>query len=115
MEHYTIAARNQIFAATRDQLKHLRTSLRRGVHPNLALNLVLELMTAGLNASGFSERQRWELIQAADYTGPEIRLSPLAEWWPWEALGRKPNVPEDLVEVSICFSQPFSYAPLTIT
>lgn len=64
------------------------------------MDLVVEVMTAGLNAPGFSERQRWELMQAAEYQGTEIRLSPLAEWWPWEALGRKANVPEDLIEVS---------------
>ena len=99
MENYTIATRNQLFAATRDQLHHLLAALRRGGVSKLNMELVVELMTAGLNAPGFSERQRWELMQAAEYHGPEIRLSPLAEWWPWEALGRKANMPEDLVEV----------------
>lgn len=67
----------------------------------LSTDLLWELMIAGLNAPGFSERQRWELIQAAEYQGPHIGLSPLAEWWPWEVLGRKAYVPEDLVEVSV--------------
>lgn len=77
----------------------MMTALRRGGQPKLSTNLLWELMIAGLNAPGFSERQRWELIQAAEYQGPNVGLSPLAEWWPWEALGRKAYVPEDLVDV----------------
>lgn len=56
-------------------------------------------MLAGLNASGFSEKQRWELVQAAEYVGGEVKLSPLMKWWPWEALSRKAGSGEDVIEV----------------
>jgi hypothetical protein len=82
-------------------LKHLVVFLKRGGLPNLDYNLLLELMITGLNAKGFSERQRWELIQAAEYTGQGIRISPLAQFWPWQVLGRRAGTEEDVVQVSI--------------
>lgn len=82
-------------------LKHLVSFLRRGGLPNVDYNLLLELMITGLNANGFSESQRWELVKAAEYTGQEVRISPLAQWWPWEALNRKAGTEEDVVKVNI--------------
>ena len=99
VEHYTVATRNQIFTATRDQVKTLVANLKRGGGPNLSQSLLTELMLAGLNASGFSENQRWELVQAAEYVGGEVKLSPLMKWWPWETLGRKAGSEEDVIEV----------------
>lgn len=99
VEHYTVATRNQIFTATRDQIKTLVTSLKRGGAANVNQSLLTELMLAGLNASGFSEKQRWELVEAAEYVGGEVKLSPLMKWWPWETLGRKIGSEEDVIEV----------------
>jgi len=67
--------------------------------------LLQDLLLAGLNASGFSESQRWDLVGAAKWAGEKIRVSPLARWWPFEVLGRKMGVEEDVVEVSLtsCF------------
>ncbi|MCJ1466219.1 hypothetical protein MMC07_004838 [Pseudocyphellaria aurata] len=98
VEHYTVATRNQIFAATRDQIKTLVVSLKRGGAPNLTQSLLTDLMLAGLNAAGFSEKQRWELVQAAEYVGGEVKLSPLMKWWPWEALGRKVGSEEEVIK-----------------
>lgn len=84
-------------------IKHLVTSLKRGGVPNLDYNLLLEVMITGLNAPGFGEKQRWELIQAAEYLGQEIRISPLAQWWPWQVLGRRAGIDEDVVKVNGCY------------
>lgn len=100
VENYTVATRNQLFTATRDQIKTLVTSLKRGGAPNLSQSLLTELMLAGLNASGFSEKQRWELVEAAEYVGGEVKLSPLMKWWPWETVGRKIGSEEEVIEVS---------------
>ncbi len=78
--------------------------------------LLQDLLLAGLNASGFSESQRWDLVQAAEWAGEKIRISPLARWWPFEVLGRKMGVEEDVVEVSLalflCYSWGFGSSPL---
>lgn len=83
-------------------LRQLVFFLKRGGLPNVDYNLLLEYMITGLNATGFSERQRWELVQAAEYSGQDVRISPLAQWWPWEALRRRAGTEEDVVKVRIC-------------
>ena len=100
VDNYTITTRDQLFTATRDQLRALTSTVNRGGLPGLTENLLNDLLMAGLNAHGFSERQRWELRQAAGFVGTRIAMSPLAQWWPFEALGRKAGVEEDVVEVS---------------
>lgn len=99
VQHYTLTTRNQIFAATRDQIKILVNNLKRGGGLNITQALLTELMIAGLNSPGFSESQRWELVQVSEYVGGEVKLSPLMKWWPWEALGRKAGSEEDVVQV----------------
>lgn len=99
VQHYTLTTRNQIFAATRDQVKILVNNLKRGGGLNINQALLTELMIAGLNSPGFSESQRWELVQVSEYVGGEVKLSPLMKWWPWEALGRKAGSEEDVVQV----------------
>ena len=81
-------------------MRQLVFTLKRDRVLNLDKELLFQLLLAGLNAPGFSERQRWELLEAAEYRGDDIRLSPLSQWWPWEALGRRAGVPEDVIEVS---------------
>lgn len=128
-QHYSLATRNQIFAATRSMLHILSTKLsknhkpsaggfddyssassygspvKRGESrlsdsPHITEDLLKDLLSAALNAAGFSERQRWELSEATDYTRYLFRISPLTQWWPFEVLGRKPHVDEDVIEVS---------------
>ena len=41
------------------------------------------------------------MVGAAKWAGEKIRVSPLARWWPFEVLGRKVEVEEDVVEVSL--------------
>ena len=102
MDYYTLGTREQVFNTARDMLRHLVYFLRRGGLSNVNHNLLFEYMITGLNAPGFSERQRWELVQVAEHTGQSIRISPLSQWWPWEALGRRPGIEEDVVQVRIC-------------
>ena len=69
--------------------------------PHITEELLKDLLSAALNAAGFSERQRWELSEATDFARHHFRISPLSQWWPFEVLGRKPNIDEDVVEVSM--------------
>ena len=129
-EHYTLATRNQIFAATRSMLHILSINLSKGYRssaggfdehssassygspvrrsgsrfrgcPNITEDLLTDLLSAALNAAGFSEKQRWELSEATDYARHQFRISPSSQWWPFEVLGRKPHMDEDVVEVGI--------------
>jgi len=118
----TLGTRNAIFEAVLGQIRVLISILRRttsytilGCPSNtqtshwsatygatgLTQALLQDLLLAGLNASGFSESQRWHLVGAAEWVGEKIRVSPLARWWPFEVLGRKVEVEEDVVEVSL--------------
>lgn len=71
--------------------------------------LLEELLLAGLNAAGFSERQRWELVTLAEWAGDKVRISPLSRVWPFECVGRKAGVEEDVVEVSLPHAIPFPF------
>ena len=128
--HYTLATRNQIFAATRSMLHILtinvsksykssaggfdehgsvspydspagRSGSKNLASPHISEDLLKDLLSAALNAAGFSERQRWELSEATDNVRQQIRISPLSQWWPFEVLGRKPHIDEDVIEVRI--------------
>ena len=132
-QHYTLATRNQIFAATRSMLHILSINLSKGYNPStlgledyssvssygspvkrggpkfrgsphITEDLLKDLLSAALNAAGFSEKQRWELFEATDHARHHFRISPLSQWWPFEVLGRKPHVDEDVVEVSLGIS-----------
>ena len=73
----------------------------RGSSPNITEDLLKDLLSAALNAAGFSERQRWELSEATDHARHHFRISPLSQWWPFEVLGRRSHMDEDVVEASI--------------
>ena len=68
--------------------------------PVLTEALLHDLLMAALNAPGFSERQRWELFEISGYARSHFRVSPLLQYWPFEVLGRKPNMEEDVREVT---------------
>ena len=62
--------------------------------------LLTELLRTALNAPGFSELQRWELYHCvgADLNiRQNFNISPLGQHWPFEALGRKRAMEEDVV------------------
>ena len=79
----------------------MRSGFRSRDSPSITEDLLKDLLSAALNAGGFSERQRWELSEATDHARHHFRLSPLSQWWPFEVLGRRPHMDEDVVEVSI--------------
>ena len=92
-------------------LTQLLTTVKRGRSPGLSEVLLSELLSAGLNAAGFSEHQKWALKSLVEQAivGPlsalgggmvTVRMSPVMRWWPWEVLGRKAGVEEDVVLVS---------------
>ena len=66
----------------------------------LTSELLTDLLYAGLNAPGFSEKQKWDLCQAADWGAKSVAISPLAKGWPWLVLARKPDWDDDVVMVS---------------
>ena len=63
--------------------------------------LLTDLLMAALNAPGFSEKQRWELREASDFAGQRVRISPLAQVWPFEVLCRKAGFDDDVIRVRI--------------
>ena len=74
--------------------------------PILNQQLIQDLLSAGLNAAGFSEKQRWELYEMCDYARHHFNVSPYLQYWPFEALGRKPRIEEDVIEVSSFLTPP---------
>ncbi|KAL8950327.1 MAG: hypothetical protein Q9222_003632 [Ikaeria aurantiellina] len=100
VDYYTLANRNEMFDATADLIELLADQLSRGNEawaPHLSESLLTELLYAGLNAPGFSEQQRWELCLKAGPVGTKVRMSPLAQYWPFEVVGRKAKMDEDVV------------------
>ncbi|KAL8963389.1 MAG: hypothetical protein Q9193_000342 [Seirophora villosa] len=100
VDRYTLRTRNEIYRQTLRLIALLVDQLRRGHEaylPHLSESLLTELLYAGLNAPAFSEQQRWHLCQAGGPAGERIRMSPLAPYWPFDVLGRKAGVDEDVV------------------
>ena len=106
--HYTMATRTHIFQTTRQMLHILTINVHKPYNsdwsghtgwPLLTEALLHDLLMAAVNALGFSEKQRWELFEISGYARSRFRVSPLLQYWPFEVLGRKPNVEEDVVEV----------------
>ncbi len=102
INNYTLGERDTIFKATRDSVRALTDQLTRGVaQPPLTLQLLQELVHAGLEAPGFSETQRAQIIDAAGgLVGIPVYVTPIAGIWPFEVLQRKDDVSEELVQVS---------------
>ena len=73
--------------------------------------LLKELLSAALNASGFSEMQRSELNAVVDPAHRVFLISPLTKWWPFQALGRRRGIEEDVVEVSPLFLESIILSP----
>ena len=112
----TLQTRNSLFLALRDQLRVLVSILKKSTssgyssagphsiagygHPALTHSLLDDLLLAGLNAPGISEKQKWELVITAEWAGMKVRISPLAGWWPFEVVGRRQGFEEEVVEVS---------------
>ena len=67
----------------------------------LTPQLLKDLLSAALNAPGFSEKQRWELYQSSEHGRESYRMSPLLQYWPFEVLSRKAHMDENLVEVKL--------------
>ncbi|KAI4201844.1 MAG: hypothetical protein LQ348_001589 [Seirophora lacunosa] len=100
VDRYTLRTRDEIYRQTLRLIALLVDQLRRGHEaylPHLSESLLSELLYAGLNAPAFSEQQRWQLCQAGGPVGERIRMSPLAPYWPFDVLGRKAGVDEDVV------------------
>lgn len=66
----------------------------------LTEDLLKDLLSAGLNAAGFSENQRWQLYEACEYAKHHFMVSPILQYWPFEVLGRKVRIEEDVLDVS---------------
>ncbi|KAL8821745.1 MAG: hypothetical protein Q9223_000269 [Gallowayella weberi] len=101
VERYTIKTRNEMFRTTLNLVNLLMNQLNRANEvytPNISETLLVDLLYAGLNVPAFSEQQRWALRQAGSPVGAKVRMSPLAEVWPFEVLGRKAGIDEDVVQ-----------------
>ena len=73
----------------------------QGYPKALNTTLLRDLLSAALNAPGFSERQRWELYYAVGIDleiAQGFLISPLLQHWPFEAIGRGRGFEEDVIE-----------------
>ncbi|KAG8528684.1 uncharacterized protein KY384_006371 [Bacidia gigantensis] len=107
---YGIGYRHDTGGASRGYTRRAAPGTANSVNsPNVVV--LRELLSAALNATGFSERQRWELHQAASDGGVNrgFLISPLSEWWPFEVLGRRRGFEEDVVE---WYAQLIAHHPL---
>ncbi|KAL8859868.1 MAG: hypothetical protein Q9178_003701 [Gyalolechia marmorata] len=98
VDRYTIKTRDELFRATLSLVNILTNQLNRANEaylPHISETLLIDLLYAGLNVPAFSEQQRWHLRQAGLAVGAKVRMSPLAEVWPFEVLGRKVGIDED--------------------
>ncbi|KAL8992584.1 MAG: hypothetical protein Q9169_006987 [Polycauliona sp. 2 TL-2023] len=101
IDRYTIKTRDELFRSTLSLINILMNELNKAnemYRPNISETLLTELLYAALNVPAFSEQQRWQLRNAASATGAKVRMSPLAEVWPFEVLGRKAGIDEDVVQ-----------------
>lgn len=102
VDRYTLKTRDEIFRQTLNLTTILANQLNRGnegFEHNLSESLLTELLYAGLNAPAFSEQQRWQLCRAVHPADQKIRMSPMAPYWPFQVLGRKAGMDEDVVKV----------------
>lgn len=102
VDRYTIKTRDELFKSTLSLINILMNELNKAnemYRPNISETLLIDLLYAALNVPAFSEQQRWRLRKAASTTGARVRMSPLAEVWPFEVLGRKVGIDEDVVQV----------------
>ncbi|KAL8790657.1 MAG: hypothetical protein Q9213_000505 [Squamulea squamosa] len=101
VDRYTIKTRDELFRSTLSLVNILMNQLNRANEaylPHISETLLNDLLYAGLNVPAFSEQQRWHLRKAASTVGAKVRMSPMAEVWPFEVLGRKVGVDEDVVQ-----------------
>ncbi|KAL8839443.1 MAG: hypothetical protein Q9176_004439 [Flavoplaca citrina] len=101
VDRYTIKTRDELFKSTLSLINILMNELNKAnemYRPNISETLLIDLLYAALNVPAFSEQQRWRLRKAASTTGAKVRMSPLAEVWPFEVLGRKVSIDEDVVQ-----------------
>ena len=102
VDRYTLKTRDELFKSTMSLVNILMNELNKAnemYRPNISETLLIDLLYAALNVPAFSEQQRWRLRKAASTTGAKVRMSPLAEVWPFEVLGRKVGIDEDVVQV----------------
>ncbi|MCJ1390316.1 hypothetical protein MMC18_003174 [Xylographa bjoerkii] len=94
---YTLFQRDQLFNATLKMLRALMATVSPTSSFGLTSELLMDLLYAGLNAPGFSEKQKWELCQVADWAAKAVAISPLTRGWPWLVLARKPDWDDDVI------------------
>ncbi|MCJ1288080.1 hypothetical protein MMC26_007433 [Xylographa opegraphella] len=94
---YTLFQRDQLFNATLKMLRSLMASVSPTSPFGLTSELLTDLLYAGLNAPGFSEKQKWDLCQVADWAAKAVAISPLTRGWPWLVLARKPDWDDDVI------------------
>jgi hypothetical protein len=78
-------------------VEHLRSG--RTV-PHLDQQLLQHLLRAAIWAPGFSEFQKALLVVEAGFTGMAMKLAPFSFVWPFEVLGVRPNIQDDVIAVS---------------
>ncbi|KAI9670802.1 MAG: hypothetical protein M1829_004691 [Trizodia sp. TS-e1964] len=100
VDHITLEARDLLFDAMKKMITILFENLKRSHAPiYLNVGLMNGLVLAGLMCPGFNERQKLELTRVAQYQGEPFGITKLAYHWPFEVLGRRADVPEDVLKL----------------
>lgn len=91
---YTIEQRDTIFKSYIRQLDVLITKVdstqQQPREVGLDHKLLMDFLFAGMNCSGFSERQRFQIVQASNMVGPGMNISTHARSWPFQTLSSDP-------------------------
>lgn len=90
-----------VFSACYRQLQALVYNSKNGRTLGLDIRLIQDLLNAGLRCPAFNERQKSILLMISKIPNEYNAMSNpnFSIFWPFDVLGRKPNVPEDHVKV----------------
>ncbi|KAI9804917.1 MAG: hypothetical protein M1833_006220 [Piccolia ochrophora] len=92
----TLETRDGLFNTTQSLLKALKIQLKR-CSPLLTSTLFRELVTTALQVPGFTEFQKSQIAHGSG--NMDDQLSPLADAWPFVALGKIDDAEEDVVRL----------------
>ncbi|OAP56924.1 hypothetical protein AYL99_09036 [Fonsecaea erecta] len=91
---YTLRQIQAMFDAYKKQLDVLivKVDSSRGITREVGLDnkLLMDFVFAGLNAPGFSERQRADIVESSQALACGFRISKHARYWPFQTLSTHP-------------------------
>lgn len=111
---YTLGARNLLWQTYVGQLVVLVDKVAEAQTVGLDHKLLMDFIFAGMNCVGFGERQKSSIVMGAGKWGGGVRLSGLSGCWPFECMGRRIGVADDIARVSCWVLSPWTIAALVV-